>query len=187
MACGSWSPLDHFLFLLEGSFREERIARAASDRRVNELRQNIDRRSGPKILLRYDNERPAGIAAVLNSVLYENFGGRSAHNVRLIPDKAKEFWLEQVGFVDVVAPGNRRRFGVRAMMRDGDREEKIIDSDRDPLRILAATMAVEGVEREIPVTVAYQEFDDDEKLTTRFVFRLDNLQEPHFVLITRDS
>jgi hypothetical protein len=172
-------------FLIEGSFQESEAARRASDAKIADLDGKIQRMGGPRVLLRYSDKGRIGIAPILNNMIYENLGNRSALNVRIIPDKTKEFWLEQVGFVDVVVPGTTCQFNVIAMMRSQGREERVLDSDHDPLRILASTMVVSGSQQEIRVTVGYHDFDDSKLLTDEYVFRLDNLRQPHFVMIPK--
>jgi hypothetical protein len=67
-------------------------------------------------------------------------------------------------------------------MRNGDLEEKVMNSDSDPLRTLAVTMTISEVKPEIYLKVSYDDFDLS-TITTDYVFRLDNLQNPHFELI----
>jgi hypothetical protein len=170
-------------FLWEGSFRSHRELE-----KVFEEKEKKFNDGRPKILIRYLGSRQLpGNTLTLEHIVFENLGGRSAHNVRIVPDKTKKFWLVQVGFMDTVIPGTSRQIEVRAMMRnDNGQEEKILGSNADPLRILAATMVISDLEPKIYFSVCYEEFNMSDILSTDYVFRLDNLQEPHFEIVATE-
>jgi hypothetical protein len=136
----------------------------------------------PKVIVEFDPSQRPKFSRTLQGPTLTKVGDASAHNVSIVPDKAKRFWFEQIGRVGTLLAGKSSPIMIRAMYLSEGVEKQVIGDD-EPLRILLVTMGLEGLKAEIFIKLRYESFDGD-AYETPFRFGVDDQHQPCFTLMT---
>jgi hypothetical protein len=152
---------------------------------IQELRHKLEVLPRAQISIGWINtgQSAFGQPVVLRDAALRNIAQRAGHNVRIVPDKTKDFWLEQTGMIGMIAPDDAPWFPcLRAMCRGDDgKEQEVIDARNDPIRRLAAVMQFRGLLPEIYFAIEYDSSDGTERHhTTRYCMSLDHVGQPIF-------
>jgi hypothetical protein len=117
---------------------------------VGGLLEKVANLPRPKIAVSWVlSGRPAfGHPVTLQDASFTNVGNESAHEVWIIPDKTKKYWLEQSHPIDMLRPGEPPVFpALRAVERKSDGTEQRLFSQDDPVRLIAGVLVLGDFEQ----------------------------------------
>lgn len=149
--------------------------------KIAQLEILLSKQPRPEVIISFDSSQRPKLSRTLQGVVLTNVGGLSAHNLKIVPDKSKKVWIEQIGQVGTILAGKDCPVLIQAMSFEDGIEQRVIGDD-EPLRLLLASMIFDGLTPEIFFKLKYESFDGN-VYETPFRFGVDDHHQPSFTLL----
>jgi hypothetical protein len=166
-------------FLWEGSYREHHKDAGT----ISQLETLLSKQPRPQLIIAFDHSQRPSFTRTLQGVILSNVGGVSAHNARIVPDKSKGYWIEQIGQVGMIVAGGDCSVTIRAMYLEADKTEHCLLVEDEPLKELLVSMTLSGLVPELLIALRYESFDG-QIYETPFRFGVDDQKQPCFTLLS---